>query len=319
MDPQVQEIIDRLTSILSVMTGLGSSLTKLTLTANASANKGGGSTSPRASLASQSTSGLKDVVERILGSFTAKLAIVLGPLTAFATILGSANSGFGVFLKTVNVLAASLAPLLLPAFVLLGAAVLTVSDYIWSKLQPALGEFYKWIFENAIPALSALVEAFNEASRRIEKIIENPEEEYPKAVDDILLGGLLQGIGLIGRQQQQQGASGQPPPPGVMGGIGGMQVDPIFQGDPEKGEKGPGGVLGKFLGNLRLIGQELKLSTAPPVQQLGLVQASRSAQLAASGQSPLEAKIQGMIQDSINQLIAAIEEVGMKVNIGAGL
>lgn len=78
-------------------------------------------------------------------SLASQFAAVLGPLYALSTILGQTNSGFGVFLKAVSLVGSTLAPVLLPVFATLAAALIVLSEYIWESLLPALKDFYGWL------------------------------------------------------------------------------------------------------------------------------------------------------------------------------
>ncbi len=112
----------------------------------------------------QRDAGGADVGAVVAKSLVSKFAVVFGPLIALSTVLGQTNSGFGVFQKTLQVFAATLAPILLPVFALLGAAVLTVSDKIWQELLPKLGDWYKWILDVGIPALEKFTKAIGNAA-----------------------------------------------------------------------------------------------------------------------------------------------------------
>ena len=101
----------------------------------------------------------------IAGSLVGKFAILLAPLAALSTILQSAGSGFSVFNTAIKVFAATLAPVLLPVFVLLATAVVAASDVIWRELYPKLGEFYRLILETGIPAIKQFVDGLLMAAR----------------------------------------------------------------------------------------------------------------------------------------------------------
>jgi hypothetical protein len=103
-------------------------------------------TDPREKRESKSENGLMKALAR-------QFMAVLGPLYALNTILGQTNSGMGVFQKSVNVLGAVIAPIVLPAFVMLAAGILAVSDMLWSKLLPALGKFYEWALKVGLPGV----------------------------------------------------------------------------------------------------------------------------------------------------------------------
>lgn len=109
----------------------------------------------------------------IASALMSRFAFVLGPLAAFGTILSANNSGFQVFGSAVKVLGATLAPLVMPAFVLLSTAVVAVSDVLWSKLMPRLGDFYKSIFETGIPAVMRFADSVEAAADGLEALYDN--------------------------------------------------------------------------------------------------------------------------------------------------
>lgn len=106
----------------------------------------------------ESGSGVAKVLASLFGR-------VLGPLLAFNTILNASNSGMGVFQKAINVLATSLAPVLLPPMVLISAAVLTVADVLWEKLKPNLARWAAWVVEKGIPAVEQFIDSVDKAAK----------------------------------------------------------------------------------------------------------------------------------------------------------
>ena len=98
----------------------------------------GPAVTPRSERADMATGG--SIGKALARQFVA----VVGPLYAMSTLLNQTNSGFGVFQKSIQVFAATLAPIVLPVFMTLAAGLLTISDIIWNKLYPALGDFYEW-------------------------------------------------------------------------------------------------------------------------------------------------------------------------------
>jgi hypothetical protein len=104
---------------------------------------------------------------------------VLGPLMAISTVLGQANSGMSAFSKAVNILGATLAPILLPGIVLLSAAILSVSDIIWSKLRPNLAAWTTFVMQTLIPAVEGVVSSladFADAIKWVIDVAKNPSK-----------------------------------------------------------------------------------------------------------------------------------------------
>lgn len=114
-------------------------------------------------------------------------ALLFGPLAAFGTILGQTSSGFGVFRKSIDVVASSLAPLLLPVFVLLAAGLVALSDTIWARLLPALAKWYGWVNEHAVPAAEQKVEdsgRFLDGLRDLGDLVTDPAKAIDRFKDD---------------------------------------------------------------------------------------------------------------------------------------
>ena len=91
----------------------------------------------------------------------------LSPISLVNNALAQTGSGLGVFQSAVQLLGSTLAPLLLPVFVGLAAAVVAASDYIWDKLLPVLGDWYNWIFGTAIPAIKSFCDALSDGAAEI--------------------------------------------------------------------------------------------------------------------------------------------------------
>jgi hypothetical protein len=113
-------------------------------------------TDPRERREPKSADGLMKAMAR-------QFMAVLGPLYALNTVLGQTNSGMGVFQKSVNVLGSVIAPIVLPAFVMLAAGILAVSDMLWAKLLPALGKFYEWALKTGLPGVEKKVDQAEDA------------------------------------------------------------------------------------------------------------------------------------------------------------
>ena len=75
----------------------------------------------------------------------ARFVATLGPLAVFAQTLQASNSGMSVLGKSVQVLAATLAPVLLPVAVALAAAILELADNLDTELKPAITEWTRLI------------------------------------------------------------------------------------------------------------------------------------------------------------------------------
>lgn len=76
-------------------------------------------------------------VGTVLGKFSSALGAILPPLNLLAGVLGSTTSGFSLVTRTLNLLYAVLAPVLLPVLFLFAAGLLFVSDAVMKYLWPA--------------------------------------------------------------------------------------------------------------------------------------------------------------------------------------
>jgi hypothetical protein len=104
--------------------------------------------------------GKGNVFSNVFGLLGAKLGAVLGPLALFGQILQSNASGFQLVGTAVKVLAATLAPVLMPLFVSLAAALLDLQEDLEKRIMPAMKQWAKLIFNTLLPTLGKLVQMF---------------------------------------------------------------------------------------------------------------------------------------------------------------
>jgi hypothetical protein len=98
-----------------------------------------------------------------LAPLVRQFAAVAGPLAVFAAILQSGTSGFKLLMVAVQVLAASLAPILLPVIFMIAVAFAALGDMVWKKLLPNLEQWMTFVISNLIPAVEGLVRGFTAA------------------------------------------------------------------------------------------------------------------------------------------------------------
>ncbi len=240
---------------------------------------------------------------------------VLGPLYALSTILNQANSGMGVFGKAINVLGATLAPVLLPFFAMLAAGVLTLSDYIWSKLLPALGSFYDWAVKFGLPLVQGKVENIGAAI------------DTGSAIKDFVTQGKLPSLekapGML------DAAARQFDPTGAVGAVqdtvgsikdvfdvagrnlfGGKDWESAAQArrganDPLKAkpedEKQKFDFGAAMNANMRDVIKSLAMSMGPKGSYSSLGEVGKQAQLAALNQDPIEAKLLRKLQETLEE------------------
>lgn len=256
----------------------------------------------------------------LIGSFLGKLTAVLAPLTTLATVLSQSTSGLGLFLSAVNVLAATLAPVLLPVFLVLGAAVLAISAMLWTRLKPALGDIYVWIVQSAIPAFRSFVEWLEKAGVAIDEFIEglmmelvllqkhpfDPEKrnelrEAAKEFKELKAFNAAQGNKFDLNDPDQRAQAGIAM---LREKLNGMEFDPRKIADRRAPNKpGLGGEAEREFkrGLLDMIAQ-FKFEQGSKASFTGLSAASREAQLAAIGTSPMERRMMEIKTDIINAL-----------------
>ena len=89
-----------------------------------------------------------------------KFGAVIGPLQIFSQILQSNASGFQILSSAVQLLAATLAPILLPIVIALAGALLDLQQEIQGELLSGLREWSRLIFGTLLPILNELVLMF---------------------------------------------------------------------------------------------------------------------------------------------------------------
>lgn len=281
------------------------------------------------------------LLEKMLSATLGRLLAVLAPLTTFGTILVQSTSGLRVFLGAVNILAMTLAPILLPGFVLLAALILTVADIINAQLQPAMVEWYTLILGKGFAAVMSLIDGF-------EKIY-NASKQFAGDVEE--LGKNL--MALLPTKKNAEGKEGvftlnidalrgkkDGPAFRIMGGDKKPNVlspatrnndgSPINSiggsgdwGDETKKPE-PKSQFAKdfglaFIKNMKEVAQEFRHQNQPKTELTSLVQASRQAQLAATGMSPFEQrqiKLQESATKSLDLAVNHLEKIAKNGVVG---
>lgn len=263
-------------------------------------------TTPRAERPASGEGGALSVAKAIGTRFLA----VLGPLYALSTVLQQTNSGVGVFGKAVNVLGATLAPLLLPVFAMLAAGVLSVADMLWSKLLPALGKFYEWALKFGIPAAEEAVGKAEDtidtgvAAKNLVTKGEAPKiEDVPRMAKQLLPPGadfILRNLDqTIPAQIAKQFTGAEPKIPESPRGTA------AFGGETETGKPKLGEL---FSQNMRDVIRSLAMSMGPKASYVGLGEVGKQAQLAALNADPIEMKAAQRVIASIQEFQKAWED-----------
>jgi hypothetical protein len=255
----------------------------------------------------------------VVGLFTGKLIAAIAPVVTLATVLGQTTSGLSLFTGAVQLVAATLAPILLPGFVLLSAAALALQAVLWDQLKPALGDFYTLIFMSAIPAvrkfIEVIVDAWNEVSRfvkelRGEKLEGKPipagfKEEKPEDLEKAFMkvfgpqnlpnvkvgAAAIGGGGMLANIGAEAGAQG-----------GGMPRQP--QGGVDRFMK-------EFMRGIDDTIRQFQFQTGSKASLSGIVGASREAQLKAVGTDPFQQRMLVIVDGcwkALQQAVGALKK-----------
>lgn len=282
---------------------------------------GGGFSTALMGLVAPLTGGITKAVGGLVGGMgnvlTAKLGSVLGPLAIFAQVIGSAGSGFQVLMTAVKLLAATLAPILLPVFAVIAAALVELSDKIWADLLPHLESWYTYIIENLLPALRQFFDAVMAVVKFVGGAVEAGEVVADAAQDaaDFFQGGLDGVADFFGFGDDEEPAPAENPNPtgagvytyssgaggdfggGGRGWLDGALTNPTVGGvmagsSPDAGKPDA----------LTDVVRSLRMSIGPRAQFSGLSQVSKNLQTAALNQDPLEARMLEKMTKSLDVL-----------------
>lgn len=277
-----------------------------------------------------------------------KFAVIFAPLVTLSTILGQTNSGFSVFQKSLQVLAAAIAPILLPVFVLLAAGILSLSDEIAARLLPRLKDWYGWILSKGIPTMEAFIKNVSAAADALTYLadrIRNPEKFLKDVVSPGKEGekarGALERITdpfgvnktIADFAKRIPGARTALPWLNFMGSKSETTQTAKELGQPKPStptspaEKldlaGMGDAMGRMMArtaemkpdrgttlkeNLKLVTQSLMLSMSPKPSYQSLTEVGKSANLAAVGADPIEMKAMRLALSSLLPLIESIRD-----------
>lgn len=251
---------------------------------------------------------LIDLIKPILGP----LGALLTPAKVLADVLASNASGFQLVGTAMKLLAATIAPLLLPVFVMLATGITELSDKIWADFGPALEGFYGMVVNTLLPAVTAIVQAFQDAADFFQDVISqipgaDAESPYLKDAD----GNNV--VGADGRtvRVRDPGAGVFEGGAGAGGAVdfGGTRDAPGATGGDRRGgrpaEASAPGAKSSTKGAMADVLRELRLSVGPRASTSGLADLNRNAAMAALNQSPFEAKL----LQRIDAAVGAMERV----------
>lgn len=116
----------------------------------------------------------------------AKFAMIMGPMAILSQVLSANTSGFQILGSAVKLLAATIGPILLPVIAVLAAGFVDVADRMWEDMAPALEGFYELVVGALLPAIAAIVDAFEAGAdffnRQIEALTPT-ERTHEESID----------------------------------------------------------------------------------------------------------------------------------------
>ena len=216
----------------------------------------------------------------LFSALTARFAAAIGPLAVLGAVVASNVSGFNVLWKSVQLFAATLAPIILPVAVLLATAFTAVADVLTATLQPGMESFFEIILSLGIPALIVFIDALRDVADFIKRNFKG-EGGFTGGFGDSLTS-MLKAILPAGLADEE-----------------GSAIAPQDRPDTEK----------IVMSALRDVATSLRMSIGPRAQISGLEGIGKSAQLAALNQDPIEARALRVQQ----QIAAMLERVVRKM------
>lgn len=213
-------------------------------------------------------------IDALVSKFTA----AIGPLAVLGAVVQSNISGFQVMGTAVKVLAGTLAPLLLPATVLISTALVALSDVVLSTLMPGMESFFGVMLSIGLPAIIGFVDAMIDGGKKIQEWADalDPKKNETAAVARDL-GEFLRDASPL-TWSRNSSAVADIADRRLNGAEGGSERQPT------EGSR-------LVMGALRDVMQSLRLSVGPRAQISGLESVGRAAQLAALNNDPLEARM----------------------------
>ncbi|WP_439626017.1 hypothetical protein [Gemmata sp.] len=122
----------------------------------------------------------------VASMMAARFSAALGPLAIFAQTLQSTSSGMGVLQKSVSILAAVFAPLILPVAIALAAALIEFADKLDGELKPAFDQWTRYILNDALPAMRQFMDALIDIVKWVKGVVGYAKEKTDKAADVVI-------------------------------------------------------------------------------------------------------------------------------------
>lgn len=233
-----------------------------------------------------------------------RFAAVLGPIALFGAVASSATSGLGTLVKSVQLFAATLTPILLPASVLLATAFTALAEVITAGTGAGMESFFGIVLAMGIPALVALIdsalklaEAFDELGKsKGAKAVDKAEQvAETKAFKLLTTGGMNAGLEKLLPLALGTGAGA------------------IFDEDSERtpGEaKPPTRGENIVMGGLRDVMTSMRMSVMPKASISSIEGIGKSVQLAALNQDPIEGRMLRTQEMILRALERAVNRMG---------
>lgn len=258
----------------------------------------------------------------LLGPLLSPLGAILSPMKLLADVIGSNVSGFQLVGTAVKLLAATLAPVLLPVFVAVATGLTELSDRIWEDIEPGLEDFYDLVMGSLLPAVSAIVQAFVDAAA----ILDDPDAAFEGTAVGDAAGFLNRNLFGAEDRRGREVRTDDEPEPGRGGrrgdsGAGDFSGDTGAGGDfddagglPSRGPGGPAvvrpatgddGVSGRTRGAMGDVLRELRMSVGAKASFGDIAGRSKEITLAGLNQSPFEAKM----LERFDKAVGALERV----------
>ena len=244
-----------------------------------------------------------------------RFAAVVGALYALSAVLNSTGTGASTFQKSLNLLGSTLAPILMPVFLLLASGLMTLSDLIWAKMLPALGDFYEWILKFALPVAAKSTENMSNAVSGVANIASGKG----KARDfEALTDPLGVNRNIVDFAKKIPGLQTAFPVLGLMGSDRPMQkvrdAEAAKEAEQRKAEGKPeppsfGRI---FNDNMKLAIESLAKDVGPKASYTGVAEAGKAAQLAALNADPIEMKAAQRVIEAIQEFQRAFNNVANK-------
>jgi len=210
----------------------------------------------------------------LIGPVVTKFAAILGPAALLAQMMQAQISGFGVLTSSVKVLATSLAPVLLPATVLLSTALLAISEIITEELAPVMQIGFQQMME-LLPVLTLLIDIFNDAATMV--------SDFVTAISDALIAFVRWTTALNPLTSEAEDA---------------LRAGELFGIPLVSSRSGKDRVDSGLNDTLR----SLQMSIGPKAQSSGLAEVGKQVQMAALQQDPIEARMLKIQQDMLARL-----------------